>query len=286
MTVALTEEQSQQVGDITPATVQENFIAYFRIFAGLPGVTYVEEEEAIWTACHGAPGSQVLKSYLDPARAGAQIDAILRRAGEHVDAIDWMIWPGDGPENLGALLAERGEAGGPDGEWMLHGNRGKEPGTWLAIDLDALPPSLPVADGFRVERVSDPEQFEVWVDINARGFGSEDYSAFRSAYLRHGFGDDAQAIHFIGYQGTTPVTSSTLLLAGGSASAYNISVPESLRCQGFGGAISHATLLEARARGYRNSWIWSSEMGRSVYQRIGFVIVDFGIREYQWKKRG
>lgn len=277
-----------QANDLLPIpvrSVQENFIAYFRIFAGLPNIHYVEDETATWITSPSAPGSQVLKTNLDPACAGEQIDAILRRAGEHEDAIDWMVWPGDGPENLGALLAERGEAGGPNGEWMLHGNQGSEPGTWLVIDLNALPAQVSTPDGFRVVQVRGEQQFHVWVDINARGFGGGDYSAFHSAYLRHGFGEDAQAIHFIGYQGETPVTSSTLLIAGGSASAYNISTPEKLRCRGYGSAISLATLHEARRRGFQHSWIWSSNLGRSVYQKLGFVITDFGIREYQWKKR-
>ncbi len=278
--------ESHKTGGIAPQAVQENFITYFRICADLPGITFVEEEAATWIASAGLPGSQVLKTNFTPDDAAVQIDAVLRRAGQSVNEIDWLVWPDDQPATLGEVLKERGAAGGPGGEWMLYGNIGKEPGTWLVIDLTSLPPSVPVAQGFRVEQVTNPEQFDIWLDINARGFGSKDYSVFRAAYLRHGFGEDAQAIHFIGYQHDAPVTSSTLLLAGGSASAYNISTPVDLRRQGFGAAITHATFQAARERGYPSGWIWSSPMGRSVYQRTGFVITDFGIREYQWKKRG
>jgi hypothetical protein len=204
--------------------VQENFIAYFRIFAGVPDITFVEEDTGAWIVSVGvAPGNQVIKTNFAQGLAAERIDEILRRIGRYANAVDWMIWPGDQPDNLGPLLAERGAAGGPGGEWVLYGNIGKQPGTWL--------------------------------------------------------------IHFIGYQGGQPVTSSTLLIAGGSASAYNISTPINLRGRGLGSAITHATLQAAQERGYQNSWIWSSPMGRSVYQKLGFVITDFGIREYQWKKR-
>ncbi len=279
-------DQSHKTGTISVETVQENFVAYHRHFAGLLNATFVEDADTAWITSHGAPGSSVLRTNFAPKSAAAQIDDTLRRVGRQVDAVDWMVWPGDQPDNLGQLLAVAGAVGGPDGEWMLYGNMGKQPGTWLVIDLTSLAERVPVPADFRVERVQNEGQFKVWVDINARGFGSTDYSAFRAAYLRHGFGDDAQAIHFIGYLGDQPVTSSTLLIAGGSASAYNISTPQELRGQGYGSAITHATLLAARTRGYANSWIWSSPMGRSVYQKLGFVITDFGIREYQWKKRG
>lgn len=282
----MSNTSSSVVSPISVRSVQENFITYFRIFAGLPGITIVESDEVTWSASDGAPGTQVMASRFSEARAGEAIDLTLRAVGQVADAVDWMVWPGDEPENLGEHLTKRGAAGGPDGVWMLHGNQGDEPGTWMVIDLRALPEAPAWPDGFRVEQVKDESRFAVWVDVNARGFGSEDYSAFRSAYMRHGFGDDAQAIHFVGYQGETPVTSSTLLIAGGSASAYNISTPEDLRKRGYGSAITQATLLEARRRGFEHSWIWSSNMGRSVYQGIGFVITDFGIREYQWKKRG
>jgi GNAT superfamily N-acetyltransferase len=274
--------QSSTAGTISAQSIQDNFITYFRIFAGLPDTTFVEDESGAWITSP-APGSQVMKTNFAADSAAAQIDDTLRRVGQDVDAIDWMIWPGDQPDDLGEQLAKAGAA---NGEWTLYGNQGDEPGTWLAIDLETLAERPPVATDFRVERVRNAEQFEVWADINARGFGSTDYSAFRAAYLRHGFGDDAQAIHFVGFAGDQPVTSSTLLIAGGSACAYNISTPKELRGQGYGSAVTHATLLAARKRGYSHSWIWSSPMGRSVYQKLGFVITDFGIREYQWKKRG
>ena len=278
-------DQSHKTGTISVETVQENFIAYHRHFADLPNVTFVEDADTAWITSHGAPGSSVLRTNFAPDSAAAQIDETLRRVGQHVDAVDWMVWPDDQPDNLGEELAERGAAGGPGGKWMLYGNQGNQPGTWLVIDLESLAERVPVSADFRVEQVQNEAQFDVWVDINARGFGSSDYSAFRAAYLLHGFGDDAQAIHFVGFLGDQPVTSSTLLIAGGSASAYNISTPVGLRGQGFGSAITHATLLVARERGFASSWIWSSPMGRSVYQKLGFVITDFGIREYQWKKR-
>jgi ribosomal protein S18 acetylase RimI-like enzyme len=63
-----------------------------------------------------------------------------------------------------------------------------------------------------------------------------------------------------------------------------VSTPPSFRHQGFGGALTHALMREIRSRGYQDTWIWSSNMAKSLYQKLGYVAVDFGLREYSWKK--
>ena len=91
--------------------------------------------------------------------------------------------------------------------------------------------------------------------------------------------------HFAGLPGITFSEEEVTWIAGGSASTYNVSTPTVQRRRGFGGAVAHAALQVARDRGYRSTWIWSSPLGKSVYAGLGFVVTNFGIREYQWKKR-
>lgn len=261
--------------------LQQNFISYFRLFAGLPGITFTEGA-VVWSA---GQGNMVLSTQLADTDVTQQIDETLRQIGQHTDAVDWFIFPSCRPTDLGEHLRKWDEAGGADGEWMLYGNIGGPGGNWMWADLTTLgePPAVP--GGFYVKQVMNQAMFDEWTVINAKGFGADDYTAFHAAYSRHGFGPDAQAVHFIGYLGEAPVTSATLLVAGGSASVYNVSTPTELRSQGFGGAITHAALQAARDRGYHDTWIWSSDLGKSVYAKLGFVLTDFGIREYQWKKR-
>lgn len=264
--------------------LQQNFITYFRLFAGLPGVTF-REGAVTWCAGRGAPGNMVLSTQLAGGDIDQQIDATLREIGQHTTAVDWFVFPSCQPTDLGERLRKRGAAGGPGGKWELYGNIGGPGGNWMWLDLTTLsvPPTTPT--GFHVKQVENQIMFDEWTAINAKGFGADDYSAFHAAYSRHGFGLDAQAIHFIGYLNKEAVTSATLLVAGSSVSVYNVSTPIELRRQGFGGAITHAVLEAARNRGYRDTWIWSSDLGKSVYAQLGFVLTDFGIREYQWQKR-
>ena len=263
--------------------IQANFVNYFRIFAGIPGVHYVEGPATWIVTEEGAPGTQMLKSDFPSHAIDQHIDAVLTAIGQYTNAIDWMVFPGCRPLNLGERLAVRGQAGGPDGRWKLEGEIPGMGGNWMVTDLADLPPAPVVDDRFRIVRVNDEPMLEAWCQISAEGFGGGEYHNFYQAYARHGFAEDALAHHYIGYLAEQPVTSGTLLLAGGSASIYNVSTPAQHRRQGFGGAITHALLAEMRRRGYSWSWIWASELGKSVYAKLGFVPTDFGAREYQWR---
>lgn len=275
-----------ELSPIDPETVnqiQASLIAYFRIYAGLPGTTFVEDAHVTWNA--GAPGSHVLRARLSPDRIDEQIDAIIRQMGQSTTRIDWFVFPSCQPADLGERVAVRGLAGGPDGEWTLIGKIGGPGGTWMLADLTALPPGPVVTEPFRVVQVENEQMLESWRQSSAAGFGGGDYQSFYAAYARHGFAEDAFSLHYIGYWGDQPVTSGTLLLAGGIAGLFDISTPLAFRRQGFGSAISWAMLQEAKKRGSTQAYVWSSPLGKGVYQGVGFVPIALGMREYEWQRR-
>jgi len=273
--------------------IQENMIAYFRLFAGLPGVTFVEED-VTWVASKGAPGNQILRTRLldgiSPAALDQRIDELMRQIGQITDAMDWFVFPGCQPVKLGERVAARGLAGGPDGAWTLIGQIGGPGGNWMLADLASLVPAPPLTDSlgakqFHVKYVDNHTMLAAWQQISAEGFEASDYQSFYAAYARHGFGADAFSLHYIGYLDDTPVTSATLLLAGGIAGIFDVSTPVAYRRQGLGSAITWAMLQEAQKRGYADAYVWSSNLGKGVYPRVGFVPVELGLREYQWQKR-
>ena len=265
--------------------MQENLIAYFRLFAGLPGLTFVEEDVTWLVSPQGAPGNHVLRAQFSNDTVECRIDEVINRIGQYTGQVDWLVFPASQPADLGKRLEARGLAGGPDGSWELVGKIGGPGGTWMLANLKVLPTAPAIPDDFHIEYVDNPNMLEAWIQISAEGFGGGDYQNFYEAYARHGFGPEAFSLHYIGYLADRPVTSSTLLLAGGIASIYDVSTPLALRRQGFGSAITWTMLQEARKRGYEYAWIWSSPMGKGVYSKLGFVAADFGIREYQWHKR-
>jgi GNAT superfamily N-acetyltransferase len=227
------------------------------------------------------PGHGIFRARWGEDGVEEGIDALLGEIGEHIDEIEWQVYPGDQPADLGKRLAARG----------MPVDRG---GNWMWADLESLPPAPAAPDGFHVERVCSDLMMAEWLRLSLAGFAGRavgefqdayaEMANFYDAYARHGYGTDAFSLHSIGYLGDTPVTSGTLLDSGGTAAIYDVSTPPAYRRQGLGGALTRALMLEIQQRGYRETWIWGSDSGRSVYQKLGFVEADFGIRFYRWKK--
>jgi GNAT superfamily N-acetyltransferase len=162
----------------------------------------------------------------------------------------------------------------------------------MVADLTHLPNPPAVSARFHVERVDNGQMLGDWLQVSLTGFGNtppapekrvENY--FYAGYARHGFGEDARSLHYIGYLDEQPVTAATLCLTDGIAGLFDISTPEALRRQGFGSAISWALMQEAQKRGYVQAYVWSSPKGKGVYQGVGFVPIALGMREYEWQKR-
>jgi GNAT superfamily N-acetyltransferase len=253
-----------------PRRIQENLIAYMLLFAGLPDIT-IYDEESFWMVCDGhAPGSSILRARWTDEHVEEQIDHLFERVGQYLDQIGWLVFPGDQPVDLGQRLEARGMPGG-------------RAGNWLWADLTAPGSDLTLPDNFRIEQVRDDCMMAEWTQLSEAGFGS-DVAVFYDAYARHGYGRDAFSLHYIGYLDATPVTSATLLDAGNTATIYDVSTPPAFRGQGTGSAITHALMCEIRNRGYADTWIWASDMAKSVYQKLGYVTADFGIREHTWHK--
>jgi GNAT superfamily N-acetyltransferase len=255
-----------------PARIQENLIAYMRLFAGLPGMAMYDEADAFWFVCgRGAPGNCILRARWTEAECEARIDALIDAVGQHVEEIDWMIYPGDQPASLKPRLEARGLS------WGMAGN-------WLWTDLGRLSAAPAVDAAFTIKPVQNDAMMAEWVRVSEAGFQGE-LGCFYDAYARHGYGPQAFSLHYTGYLGDVPVTSGTLLDAGGTAAVYDLSTPPQYRRQGFGGALTNYLLQEIRRRGYPSTWIWSSDTAHKLYQEHGFADADFGIREFGVKKK-
>ncbi len=269
--------------------IQANLTTYFRLFAGLPGITFVDEDVTWINTAEGAPGNHILQARLARESADQRIDELIGQIAHHTQQVDWYVFPTCQPVDLGERVAARGLAGGPDGTWQLVGKIGGPGGNWMVADLTDLPSAPRLADSltgrFHIEFVDSDPMLEVWRQVSADGFGGGDLQNFYAAYARHGYGAEACSLHYIGYVEEQPVTSGTLLLDAGIAGLFDISTPEIQRRQGFGSIITWAMMKEAHRQGYQQAYVWSSNLGKGVYAGVGFVPAEIGMREYQWQKR-
>lgn len=271
--------------ELTPR-IQKNMVAYMRLFGGLDGMVMEDvtnpDDSSFWFVCKKpGPGHCILRARWSEETVEEHIDALLARIGEHIDEIDWQVYPGDRPADLSKRLEARGMPAGRGGNWM-----------WASLENLNPPPTLP--SGFRIEQVRDDRMMAEWLCLSLAGFAEREVvgfqeshaelASFYEAYARHGYGTQAFSLHYIGYLGDQAVTSGTLLDTGGTASIYDVSTPPAFRRKGFGSAITYALMEEIRYRGYQETWIWGSDEAVNVYARLGFVEADFGIRVHHWKR--
>ena len=67
------------------------------------------------------------------------------------------------------------------------------------------------------------------------------------------------------------------------ASVDAVATVPSARGKGIGATITIKLLLDAREDGYIYAVLFSTEMRKSVYQRIGFRMIDVSINRYLWR---
>jgi hypothetical protein len=129
-------------GTEKPRQIQENLMAYLRLFAGLPGTTLYDAESFWFVSNTSAPGNMIVQTHFETSCIEKQIDATLEQISQSSDQIDWLIFPDDQPADLGKRLEERGMLGGPGGNWL-----------WTDLTRLQAHPTMP--DHFRVEQVRD-----------------------------------------------------------------------------------------------------------------------------------
>jgi GNAT superfamily N-acetyltransferase len=167
---------------------------------------------------------------------------------------------------------------------LAHGfaDAGPEPG--MAIDLEAPQAALTAPTSLQITRVADAQTLAVWSDTLAQGFGEGPREAawVGAMYQRIGFDDAVPWRHYLGYHDRRPVATASLFCGAGVAGIYFVFTTPAARRQGIGAAITFAALQEARRLGYRIGVLGASDMGYSVYQRLGFrEYCTIGI--YEWR---
>lgn len=238
--------------------LQNNFIEYFRPFQTLPNAIWHEDEESTWIIVHGAPGNQVLSVNLSGDVDNKLHDLIIQH-GKSTNFMRWLPMPIDAPANLADRLAALGMKRNNNGEPVMIAN------------LDTLPSASQVT-GLTIVRVNDEIGLRDWQRATGDGFGSGyNFAAiWGDTYLKKGLAADNPFMHFTGYMDGMPVTSASLLLAGGIAGVYDVSTVPAYRKRGLGRAITLTAMSEAAQRGYQVAYLRASHEGFNVYRSLGF----------------
>lgn len=204
----------------------------------------------------------VSSANLDEEGVKALVASLKQRIAQRGAPAFWWIGPLSRPENIGALLEQRGLK-----------PAGSAPG--MAVDLEAIDGARARVPGFEMTAVDGPELRALWARIAAAGTGLTATAIAQLEKLEPTIDDPryARQRRYLGTLEGKPVASSALLLEAGVAGVYAVATLPEARKRGIGRAMTLAPLLEARALGYRTGILQSSSAGYPIYRKLGFADV-------------
>jgi GNAT superfamily N-acetyltransferase len=255
----------------------ENLFDLFRAMAHLPGA---ELEQSPQLSKHLAfPINPMFKGVWQSRLTETESDAVIPETIDWFKAREapfffWWLDPGTQPAGFAERLKAHGFAA-----WEEHA-----PG--MTANLDSLHYDLmaKVPKGFEMERVQDKKAL---LDFKEAFIGSMEIpewagQAWVDATLEFDFKAPWQC--YVGRLNGKPVASNMLFCGAGVASVFGVGTLPEARGQGIGAAITLLAYQDAKALAYRYGVLFSSELGKPVYERIGFKDTGFGISRYLWRQ--
>jgi GNAT superfamily N-acetyltransferase len=241
------------------AAVEDNLLDFVAAVAALPLFTSDGHDDVVTYHCDvDFPMFNALSAARFPA-AGAQ-----RRTREVIApfldrglAFMWWLTPSTTSPGLERALVEAGMA------------VEAIPGMHRALDSSRDP--LPVPAGVEV-RACGPGDQEQMMDAMLAGFEFPDELQSPMRRLMALFGPDRLA-HVMAVADGEAVAAGSVWFTGDTAGLYNITTLDTHRGRGVGSAVTAALLDLARERGCAQAVLHATEMGRPVYERLGFVAV-------------
>jgi ribosomal protein S18 acetylase RimI-like enzyme len=264
------------VEDLSPASLaaanEANYSGYYAFRTGREGAANFDEADLVMrvTSSPAPILNFAARARLSPDKVDACVAKVVACFKEKGVPGFWYVGPLTQPPEIGKVLKKYGFA-----------RIENRPG--MGIDLSAMKNS-PLPRGLAIEPVERAQQLQAWADVILVGF--EVPVPFRDEMIERtqelGFGPDLPAQNYLGTLNGRPVAVSTVYYGAGVTGIYSVATLPEARGKGIGTAMTLKPLLEARQRGYRAAILQSSEMGLSVYEKIGFR-ENCRIDVYLWK---
>ena len=131
--------------------------------------------------------------------------------------------------------------------------------------------SASVPDGHEIRRIHDPAGLDDHVRALAEGFGAPE------PMVRPWIGEDLWLREgcavYVGYTDGRPVSSGSGVRTGRTIGVYSIATTPDARRRGYGAAMSERVVADGAAVGCDVAILQASDMGRPIYERLGFRTV-------------
>jgi hypothetical protein len=180
---------------------------------------------------------------------------------------------GQGLESYAWWLKPGLEARGWDGQLKAQGfeHHANTPG--MALPITALPETLTRPAGLEIRPVSNQDDLRTWTRTFVTGYELGDALQAPMLEVMTHVGWEWPVRHYLGNMDGEPVTTASVFLAEGVAGIQFVATLRQARGRGLGGAMTLASLYDARDLGYQAGVLQSSDMGYQVYLRLGFRVV-------------
>lgn len=122
-----------------------------------------------------------------------------------------------------------------------------------------------------IRRVTDAAGVDAHREVVTAGFGSDPAVALGTACLD--LLDRPECVVYVGYARGDPVASGLGWRTGRTIGVYSIATVESARRRGYGAAMTTRVTADGVATGCDVAALQASEMGRPIYERLGFRTV-------------
>jgi GNAT superfamily N-acetyltransferase len=243
------------------ALEHENWIAYVTGVVSCTSRAKVTRAGGVVTVLTGLPMdwfNQVLieREEATPAGILAAV-AMARERGDHFvvrlrEGIDDRFIP---------TLTQAGLA--PTGETSTPGM------VAFPIDPDAI--ARHAAPELEIHRVTDAAGIDEHHQVVTAGFGSDPAVALGTACPN--LLDRPECVVYVGYADGAPVVSGMGWRTGRTIGVYSIATIASARRRGYGAAMTARVVADGVVAGCDVAALQASEMGRPIYERLGFRIV-------------
>jgi len=215
----------------------------------------------LWYAAVGGPiagFNRLFATEMNPATVDADLDTVLDELRD-VPVLSAWIPPGVAPSDLARRFVERGFVVDPDGVPAM------------AAQLRDLPPIDP-PEGVTWSRVDSPERLRVLLDVDVAGFEVPD--SFRQ-WFELALGPLSSPRPDVGcYVLSTdgrPSATALGVVADDVLGIYNVATVPAARGRGLGALATRLVMRHGADHGARTAVLESSDVGYSLYQRLGFV---------------
>ena len=247
---------------------EENYIYYWRCVGTSPNAEF-SEEGGIMQCITGLPQelfNVVLKCNLDLETIDSRIDDAIRYFRSRRIPMIWHTGVSSEPRDIGRYLEARGFPHDYDLAAM-------------AVDLESMADGPGFAEGTAVKTVASSTDSKHWAECLASSWESPREiipwmlnNACFNLSIESRAGRPLPRRMFLGLLEGRPVSASMLVWSDLVAGLQTVGTVQAASSRGAGTAVVRATLIDARAMGFRFAVVLSTIEGLGLYRKLGFKV--------------